>query len=39
MDTPDKLEHLFAMQNQLNLRIGMDAAALTEEEQIKWVLN
>ena len=30
MESTDKLEHLFAMQNQLNLRIGMDAAKLTE---------
>lgn len=39
MSSPDKFDRLFEMQNSLNLRIGMDAAKLTEEEQVKWVLN
>jgi dimeric dUTPase (all-alpha-NTP-PPase superfamily) len=39
MSSPDKFDRLFDMQNSLNLRIGMDAAKLTEEEQVKWVLN
>lgn len=37
--TPDKLEEIFRLQDQLNQRIGMNAAALTEEERVKWVLN
>jgi dimeric dUTPase (all-alpha-NTP-PPase superfamily) len=39
MQPPDKFEHLFALQHQLNLRIGLDTAALTEEQQVQWVLN
>lgn len=35
----DKLEEIFKMQYELNKRIGIDAAALTEEERIKWTLN
>jgi len=37
--TPDKLEEIFRLQDQLNQRIGMNAGALTEEERVKWVLN
>jgi dimeric dUTPase (all-alpha-NTP-PPase superfamily) len=37
--TPDKLEEIFQLQDQLNKRIGMNAEALTEEERVKWVLN
>jgi dimeric dUTPase (all-alpha-NTP-PPase superfamily) len=36
---PDKLEEIFRLQDQLNQRIGMNAAALTDEERVKWVLN
>ena len=35
----DKLEEIFKMQYELNKRIGIDAAALGEEERIKWTLN
>lgn len=37
--TPDKLEEIFRLQDQLNKRIGMDAAALTDEQRVQWVLN
>jgi dimeric dUTPase (all-alpha-NTP-PPase superfamily) len=39
MSQPDKFEHLFDMQNKLNLRIGVDSVAMSDEERIKWVLN
>ena len=35
----DKLEEIFKMQYELNKRIGIDAATLSEEEQVKWTLN
>ncbi len=35
----DKLETMFAMQKELNRRIGQDTDAMTEEEQVEWVLN
>lgn len=35
----DKLEEIFKMQYELNKRIGIDSAALSEEERIKWTLN
>jgi dimeric dUTPase (all-alpha-NTP-PPase superfamily) len=35
----DKLEQIFQLQDQLNRRIGINAAALTDEEQVQWVLN
>jgi dimeric dUTPase (all-alpha-NTP-PPase superfamily) len=35
----DKLESIFAMQEELNARIGVNLANCTEEEQTKWVLN
>ena len=35
----DKLEQIFAMQEELNRRIGVDLQNLTPEEQTKWVLN
>jgi dimeric dUTPase (all-alpha-NTP-PPase superfamily) len=37
--TLDKLEEIFRLQDQLNQRIGIHAAALTDEERIQWVLN
>jgi dimeric dUTPase (all-alpha-NTP-PPase superfamily) len=39
MLTKDKLEELFRMQAALNKRIGVDTAAMTDEERQKWVLN
>ncbi|MEM1058338.1 MAG: dUTPase [Verrucomicrobiota bacterium] len=35
----DRLEELFRMQESLNLRIGVDLRALSDEEKAKWVLN
>jgi dimeric dUTPase (all-alpha-NTP-PPase superfamily) len=37
--TLDKLEEIFRLQDQLNQRIGIHAAVLTEEERVEWVLN
>lgn len=39
MSTPDKLEEIFRLQDELNRRIGVDLSTLTEEEKTKWVLN
>lgn len=36
---PDCLEEMFAMQAQLNRRIGVDTLQLPEERQPEWVLN
>ncbi len=35
----DKLEEIFSLQQKLNERIGVDLNGLSEEEQIRWVLN
>lgn len=35
----DKLEEIFLMQKQLNVRIGVDTDSLTEAEQAEWVLK
>ncbi|HEY3376685.1 MAG TPA: dUTPase [Armatimonadota bacterium] len=35
----DHLETLFAMQEQLNLRIGVDVRAMSDEDRVQWVLN
>jgi len=35
----DKLEEIFALQEKLNQRIGVDTSNLTDEEKAKWVLN
>jgi len=35
----DKLEVMFAMQKELNRRIGQDTDAMTEDERVEWVLN
>jgi len=39
MANPDKLDEIFRLQQQLNLRIGVDTTNLTDEERQKWVLN
>jgi dimeric dUTPase (all-alpha-NTP-PPase superfamily) len=39
MSTPDQLQEIFRMQEELNLRIGVNTSTLTEEEKVKWVLN
>ena len=35
----DKLAKIFEMQEELNSRIGVNLREISEEEQIKWVLN
>jgi dimeric dUTPase (all-alpha-NTP-PPase superfamily) len=35
----DKLEQIFQLQDQLNRRIGINAAGLTDEERVQWILN
>ena len=35
----DRLDTLFAMQEQLNQRIGVDTREMGENERINWVLN
>lgn len=35
----DHLDELFAMQERLNLRIGVNTQAMTETERQQWVLN
>ena len=39
MSSPDQLQEIFRMQEELNRRIGVDTANLTDEEKVKWVLN
>ncbi|MEM9159251.1 MAG: dUTPase [Verrucomicrobiota bacterium] len=35
----DKLQEIFAMQEELNSRIGVDLKGISEEDQTKWLLN
>ncbi len=35
----DKLEEIFRLQHELNLRIGVHTNGLSVEEKTKWVLN
>jgi dimeric dUTPase (all-alpha-NTP-PPase superfamily) len=37
--TPDKLEQIFTLQEQLNKKIGVDTLTLDEEGKTKWLLN
>jgi dimeric dUTPase (all-alpha-NTP-PPase superfamily) len=39
MSNPDKLEEIFRLQEQLNKRIGVDTASMTDEQRQQWVLN
>jgi dimeric dUTPase (all-alpha-NTP-PPase superfamily) len=39
MATPDMFQEIFRMQNDLNLRIGVNTSSMTEEEKSKWILN
>jgi dimeric dUTPase (all-alpha-NTP-PPase superfamily) len=39
MSSPDHLKEIFRMQEELNLRIGVDTNKLTDEEKAKWILN
>ncbi len=36
---PDRLDEIFAMQESLNRRIGVDTRAMTDDERAEWVLN
>ncbi|PWM30745.1 MAG: dUTPase [Verrucomicrobia bacterium] len=35
----DKLEEIFNMQRELNMRIGVDTENMDEGERVKWILN
>lgn len=39
MAEKDMLKELFSMQQDLNLRIGVDCANLSEEDKVTWLLN
>jgi dimeric dUTPase (all-alpha-NTP-PPase superfamily) len=39
MITPDRLEEIFRLQRELNLRIGVDTAVMNDEQRQQWVLN
>src|SRR5947207_867565 len=39
MTKPDKLEEIFRLQEQLNHKIGVDTARMTDEQRQEWVLN
>ncbi|MDC0156666.1 dUTPase [Verrucomicrobia bacterium] len=35
----DKLENIFDLQEQLNLRIGVDMEKMNDDERANWILN
>jgi dimeric dUTPase (all-alpha-NTP-PPase superfamily) len=39
MTTTDKLDEIFRLQEQLNLKIGVDTAHMNDEQRQQWVLN
>lgn len=39
MAKPDKLEEIFRLQEQLNLRLGVDTAHMKDDQRQQWVLN
>jgi dimeric dUTPase (all-alpha-NTP-PPase superfamily) len=39
MSNTDKLEEIFRLQRELNLRIGVDTGNMTDEQRQQWVLN
>jgi len=39
MNKPDRLHEIFRLQRELNLRIGVDTAGMTEEQRQQWVRN
>jgi dimeric dUTPase (all-alpha-NTP-PPase superfamily) len=39
MDKPDQLRELFRMQGELNERIGVHTAGLTDAQKTTWLLN
>ena len=39
MEPPDQLRELFRMQKALNQRIGVNTDQMSQEDQVKWLLN
>jgi dimeric dUTPase (all-alpha-NTP-PPase superfamily) len=39
MMNPDKLDEIFRLQRELNLRIGVDTAGMTDEQRQEWLLK
>lgn len=39
MTDKDMLQNMFALQKELNERIGVKTDAFTEEDKVKWILN
>ena len=39
MTKVDKLEEIFRLQEQLNIKIGVDTVNMTDEQRQQWVLN
>jgi dimeric dUTPase (all-alpha-NTP-PPase superfamily) len=39
MDKPDRLDEIFRLQHELNRRIGVDTAGMTDEQRQQWMLN
>jgi dimeric dUTPase (all-alpha-NTP-PPase superfamily) len=39
MAAPDKLDEIFRLQRELNLRIGVDMARMTDGDRQRWMLN
>lgn len=39
MNKPDRLHEIFRLQRELNVRIGVDTAGMTEEQRQQWVLS
>lgn len=39
MTNPDKLEEIFRLQEQLNLKLNVDTAHMTDDQRQQWVLN
>lgn len=35
----DKLEEIFALQEKLNQRIGVNMAEMNDEDRVQWILN
>ena len=38
-NTPDRLDEIFRLQRELNIRIGVDTAHMTDAERQQWLLN
>jgi dimeric dUTPase (all-alpha-NTP-PPase superfamily) len=39
MDKSDRLSEIFRLQRELNLRIGVDTAGMSDTERQQWLLN